>query len=132
MSKYLTRLDLLEKFISYFRVRAADLIHQASKNKIFIPNKFDMAPASSIGTACGFDSAGFLKALQLESQHSLLSMREMQCGKLLLKGYSIKMIGQELKLSPRTIEGYIFNIKQKLKVFTKGELIKALDKYFNF
>jgi DNA-binding CsgD family transcriptional regulator len=56
-----------------------------------------------------------------------LSTRENQCARLLMQGYSAKMIAETLRLSYRTVEHYIDNIKDKLGVSTKQELIYRLN-----
>lgn len=56
----------------------------------------------------------------------LISYREMQCAYHLFMGRTAKEIGNILKLSPRTIEIYINNLKLKLKFRKKSELIEIL------
>lgn len=55
-----------------------------------------------------------------------LSRREVQCLQLLIAGKTSQLIGQLLHLSPRTIEHYLVNIKNKLNVRTKAELIEKV------
>jgi DNA-binding CsgD family transcriptional regulator len=57
------------------------------------------------------------------------STRETQCIELLLQGKSPKEIGKMLNLSYRTIEHYIANIKDKLEVRTKAELIAKVNEW---
>ena len=52
-----------------------------------------------------------------------LSKRERECIALIARGLTAKKIAVSLNLSPRTIEHYIDNIKNKLGVFSKHELI---------
>lgn len=52
-----------------------------------------------------------------------LTQREIQCLKLLVAGHSARSIGAILKLSTRTIEFYIRNIKDKLNVRKVSEVI---------
>ncbi len=126
MRRYVTRIDLLGKFIIYFRERATPLIEQAKQNKIYIPNKFEAAPLTLIETQCIFDTQGFLSALQPQMQ--ALSPRERACADLLLQGYTIKMIAKELDLSPRTVETYLEHVKQKTNTHSKAQLLQALRK----
>jgi len=51
------------------------------------------------------------------------SKREAECMVYLLKGKSSKNVAKKLKLSPRTVEYYIENMKKKLKCRTKFELV---------
>jgi DNA-binding CsgD family transcriptional regulator len=52
-----------------------------------------------------------------------LTGREIMVFKRILLGYSAQQIGTSLGLSPKTIEGYIENIKNKLQAKSKGEVI---------
>lgn len=69
-----------------------------------------------------------LKQLGLEKyveRASKLSKRERQCLHFLLQGKTIKEIAAYLSLSPRTVEYYFNNIKDKLDCWNKGELFSA-------
>lgn len=55
------------------------------------------------------------------------SQREAECLKYLHLGKSSKEIGRLLKLSPRTIESYVNNIKQKTNCQTLTELLNKLE-----
>jgi DNA-binding CsgD family transcriptional regulator len=55
-----------------------------------------------------------------------LTYREAQCIQLMLQGLTMKLIGHTLDLSPRTIEYYLNNVKQKLNCRNKKELIKMI------
>lgn len=55
-----------------------------------------------------------------------LSQREMQVSHLLVYGCTAKEIAKQLSLSPRTVEGYLINIKNKFCVPSKKELITHL------
>lgn len=52
-----------------------------------------------------------------------LSKREVECLKLSIKGRSAKQVGLILNISQRTVEEYLNNIKIKLKVTSKTELV---------
>ena len=52
-----------------------------------------------------------------------LTQRELDCIRCLLKGYSAKCIALELKLSKRTIEFYLSNIRDKLHLSKSSEII---------
>lgn len=54
-----------------------------------------------------------------------LSSQEIRCLKCLVEGMSAKESGKELGLSSRTVEYYLENIKNKLSLWTKQELIKV-------
>lgn len=60
-------------------------------------------------------------------QNMYLTKREAECMFLLLKGKSINTIAEVLKLSPRTVEFYLKNMKIKLNCHTKFELIELVQ-----
>ena len=121
-AKYLAQLDLIERFLDYFREKAKPLIEEAYKQKIVIPNKFVEAPKWFCLAETKRDD--FLKRLNPIE----FTARELDCMRLLTKGYSMKMIAQELRISPRTVETYLVHIKAKTATHTKGELVKFLLK----
>jgi DNA-binding CsgD family transcriptional regulator len=59
----------------------------------------------------------------LKKKSNSLTEKQMACLKLLTQGYTMKLIGRYLGLSPRTVESYLTNIKIKLKLSQKIELI---------
>lgn len=59
-----------------------------------------------------------------------LTNREMDCAKLLIKGYRIKEIASNIHLSPRTVETHLNNLKMKLDCRDKIELIIKLRDLF--
>ncbi len=54
------------------------------------------------------------------------SKQEIKCLRLLIASKTIKSIGQQMSLSSRTVEYYLNNIKRKLNVKTKSELIEKM------
>lgn len=68
---------------------------------------------------------GFLHRIEKPSTPSktIFSKREMECIQLTIQGKKAKEIAAILKLSSRTIENYLENIKTKLGVTSKLELI---------
>ncbi len=55
-----------------------------------------------------------------------LTPRETDCMALLLKGYTNERVAEELKLSARTVEFYIKNMRQKLGCHNKAHLIQTV------
>jgi DNA-binding CsgD family transcriptional regulator len=59
----------------------------------------------------------------------ILSLRESQIVRELVRGRFIKQIASMLGLSPRTVEDYLGNIKKKLNVPSKNKLIEKVFDY---
>lgn len=57
-----------------------------------------------------------------------LSKREAECMFCLVKGYTAKEVAKELYISNRTVETHINNVKGKLGVLSKSQLIQCLLK----
>ena len=122
MSKYLANLDLIERFLDYFREKAAPLIKEALHHKIIIPGKFETAP--KIFCLKELNRSAFLNSLNPIE----FTGRELECMRLLAKGYTHKMIAKELSISPRTVETYLNHVKEKTGSYSKGDLVKYLLK----
>ncbi|HSX26735.1 MAG TPA: ester cyclase [Chlamydiales bacterium] len=70
-------------------------------------------------------SSEILKNLGMDvyfNKAALLSKRERECLTHLIQGKTAKETAALLKLSPRTVESYFENIKEKLKCSHKGDL----------
>lgn len=118
LSTYFNNQDILKNFCEEFKEQATPLISNIVSNPITIPN-----------TMCG-ELVSDLVAdnTLLKSNRENLSERQLQCLLLIVKGMTVKQVGRELNLSPRTIEHYIEAIKNKLACFSRAELIaKALQ-----
>ena len=55
-----------------------------------------------------------------------LTHREHQCALQIMEGHTLKEIARTLELSPRTVEFYLKNIKNKLGCRTKYQMMRAL------
>jgi len=55
-----------------------------------------------------------------------LTSREAQVSRLIANGFTIREAAEQVSLSPRTVEFYLSNIRRKLGVRNKNELIRFL------
>lgn len=65
-----------------------------------------------------------------EIDNIYFSKREIECLHEMVEGKTAKQIAEKLGLSIRTIQNYQENIKQKLNVSTKKELLEKVFEYF--
>jgi len=76
-------------------------------------------------------SLGSLALPNIKIENTYLTKRETQVVFLLTRGKSARDIAEVLFLSNRTVQNYIENIKTKLNVYTKSQLIeKVLDSFY--
>lgn len=61
--------------------------------------------------------------VNVEGEDISLSPQEFKCVFLLSRGKTAKEIGGILKISSRTVEGYIENAKHKTKVYSRSQLV---------
>lgn len=106
---YLSHLETLENFCLSFKERAADLIQQHEQDKIIIP-----------------------KLINQQRKQISLSVRQLACAQLILKGLTLKEIALKLSISPRTVEDYVNTLKCKFDCRNKTELVLKLsaEQYF--
>lgn len=71
-------------------------------------------------------SLGLMPTERFNLHGAVLTNREQECLTLTVKGYSAKVIANQLKLSPRTVEEHLKNIRLKLNVNSKQQLIKKV------
>jgi len=119
VNTYLNNFSLLENFKSYFKETAADLIAQSQNHKIILPES--MRP--NFGGLMETESPLPLVTSLPETIKNNFSKRKTEVIYYLLRGCSAKEIGIHLNLSHRTIEFHINEIKAKIGVKKKADLI---------
>jgi DNA-binding CsgD family transcriptional regulator len=131
---YFNHMDVLEKFILYYKEKAANLIQSCEKQKIIIP-KHMRANFNSHSGIVKNDSPTLFREkqagkyyLDLTEKYKQIafSKREIDCLNKLVMGYSAKETAKELGLSPRTIEAYLNNAKSKLGCHKKSDVIRKI------
>jgi DNA-binding CsgD family transcriptional regulator len=122
---YLNKLHLLDKFISSFRIQGKNLLRAATKERVMSLDRLvnELSPSSLDGDRCDMIFLAELAGYYFTD-------RELDCIRLLLSGYSAKVIGKTLNISHRTAEVHIINIKNKLEVTDKNQLIAKLNMIF--
>lgn len=137
VSLYLNNMDLLERFIVYFKDKAKKLIEQASRHKIFIHKNYERNIAEQESAAIfhpgEMTREAFLEDTIIKSyvfdEHTILTKRELDCVQCLLQGKTLQQTAEMLFISPRTAETHLENVRQKLHCQNKSELIAKLLKH---
>lgn len=139
---YTRNVDLFRRFMFYFNDKALPLINEASKNKIYLPEKQIILPDKIKSHRIGdSDREEFYKKTDVdrfyllsESDQLYLTKKQAQCVAYFIEGATAKQCAKALKISHRTVEGYLNDIKEKvfelmgLNFTKKDELINFLKK----
>lgn len=72
--------------------------------------------------------SNLIHPLELEDKNRLLSKREAEVAELLCQRLTMTEIAAKLMLSPRTVQSYVENIKEKLGARSKREILEKLLK----
>lgn len=128
---YINNLDVLQHFILYFKDKISHLFDTKDSSKLIstkiCPLKKKYEKEENIQN---FMNEIRYNKYHLEGQYSgtFLSKREAECLLYFSQGRTMKEIAARIHLSPRTIETYINNIKNKVGCHTKGELVSLVSK----
>lgn len=136
---YIRNVDLLKRFILYFKDKGSSLISQAEKNRIYLPEK-QIIDTSRLKQhqLSESDRKRFYKKTEIEKYYLLseaddlyLTRKQAECVAYLVEGATAKQCAKALGISYRTVESYFNDIKNKIslvtgKKFTKEKLISFL------
>jgi len=123
---YLNENDTLLSFISDFNKKFKERIVDADRNKYVLDPRMQ-TNFSGLGKNVEQNPIKRKRYYLHENNPSVfLTHRELETASYLMRGYSSKEIAKQNALSPRTIESYIVNIKNKLGCSSKSAIIKLL------
>ncbi len=134
---YLNNIDLLKRFILYFKDRANSIIKQADKDRIVLPDHFDQRESASSNESCiqelfkrEFLKETAIKTLKLtgELKGEVLTNKQLNCIINLMEGKTAKEIAKTLDISHRTVEGHVTKLKTRFNCRTKNDLLSKLLK----
>lgn len=126
---YLNHLSLLRSFSNYFKKEMKSVLmnQQEEGYRLPISDKLDSTCQNRIDPKIeDRQKEPFLASIGYKAEWNLarsLTQREKECLKHLLEGKSIKGIATTLSLSPRTVEYYLVNVKNKIGCWNKEELV---------
>lgn len=129
---YIANLDLLKLFISYFK----ENVSQSKALSKAYQFTFDVnsAPKTSFeDDSIIYDRSDFIQSIhsgkkqsRLQIDSVLLSMRQSEILRQVVRGKTMKEISRVMNLSPRTVGHYFDTIKNKLNVSSRSELISKV------
>ncbi len=132
IEEYINNAQVFEMFSFYFKdkinsiIRPADLepVKTETISPLIFENKH-MAVSKDTLDIKNFISNIPVQKFFLSSngQDYCLSIQEFKCLSLLSRGKTSKEVGVQLNISSRTVEGYIENIKSKIDVSSRSQLI---------
>ena len=126
---YVENIDLLKDFTASFNINAADIIVPTNENlalyKNFKPqdhsfDEYEMKKIKKFIQATSINKYPIIT----NNEEIFLSNKELQCVNLLALGKTAKQIALDLKVSPRTIEKNLENVKNKINCGDKEVIIK--------
>lgn len=129
---YSGNIDLLKRFIHYFTDRGQDLIKVASDNRIYLPEKQMINPQRINNNELTDDQIKqFYENTEVkryfvlnESDDLYLTKKQAESAKYFSEGLTSKQIAIKMNISYRTVENYLYEVKDKIK----NTLGKDIDK----
>ncbi len=127
---YINNIDIINKFIIYFKDKAAKLIQEATNQPILVPEGMmcDM-PAFTVAQPDMEQLHQNLKIKRFyfeDSKGIKLSRREMECLAHYIKGLSTSQIASLMGVKKVTADTFMRNIKCKLNCSSRSELFRIL------
>ncbi len=131
---YLNALPYLERFVRYFDFHATNIIESQLQdfniispgylNKM-VKEKFNISlPPLNANDLTISNGQGDKKIIEIE-----LTPREKLCLELIAQGYTMKNAAKRLQISHRTVEQHLRNIKDKLGLSTKNQLVEVWHEF---
>lgn len=118
---YINNLDYLDSFILYFKEHAKHLIKQSMADRAILP-QWGVSDAERI----------YHNTILIPDFINLnFTKRELECIKFTMRGQPAKQVAFNLNISQRTVEEYLQNIKNKLGVYSKPQLLEKLHSLFD-
>jgi LuxR family quorum-sensing system transcriptional regulator SolR len=134
---YLNNLIVLEQFKFYFKDKASQLIKQAQESVLYVPHSMQPSMVwNHLTTSSATENKKYQLLKKMPTKHYYfedllgnvpLTEREVRCLKAFTSGYTVKESAKLMKLSPRTIEYHLENIKAKLSCQRKADLMKLFS-----
>jgi LuxR family quorum-sensing system transcriptional regulator SolR len=121
INTYLSKLDYLKSFTSYFKDEAKQIIRTVAEKKVILPFSRHVINFTELDNTTDESIT-----IQHHTHQVKFTPRQLSVAQKFVDGLGIKSIAKELKLSPRTIEQHINALKTKLHCNKSTELVLKL------
>ncbi len=119
---YLNFMANLQQFIKYFEHKTALLMeYNVQKRQIILPNYHHKIMQTEKGGEIIIDASNLDFSIENPFQ---ITLREKECLRLIAQGYTMKNAAKKMRISHRTVEQHIRNLKEKLGLSTKNQLVE--------
>ncbi|MCK4608436.1 MAG: helix-turn-helix domain-containing protein [Gammaproteobacteria bacterium] len=123
----LNKFHLLEKFVFYFKDKAAKLIAKSDKEHLIIPDSMQnkALEEKTYSEFCNLIKTNKIH-LNFKSKAIILTKREYEVLLQFAQGKTVKEAAKVLNISPRTVESHLKNAKDKSNCLFKSQIIDIL------
>ncbi len=128
-SLYLNHFEYFEKFMVFFKYSAKNLIQEAIKNPVVLPQEMYCQKPISMSSPDSLDDVLKVNKFEVEGNKGLtyLTPKEFNVLKMYVRGLSTKEIAARLYQSPKTVEFHVGSAKRKLGISKKRDLINRFE-----
>lgn len=118
---YINYMANMQKFIKHFESKARNLMLKANEtSQIILPNYHKRILQNYQEP----DSAVNKIISDFSTEDAQLTIREKECLSLIAQGYTMKSAAKKMNISHRTVEQHLRNVKDKLGINTKNQLVE--------
>lgn len=137
--EYINNMELFARFTYYFKEKFNDILRAEEIKAASSPtiSPFIFEEKNFINSREEKNIRDFISNtpihklfLNVNGKDIRLSIQEFKCLACLSRGKTAKETGRIMKLSPRTVESYVVNIKHKIKASSRSQLIELFSLNF--
>jgi DNA-binding CsgD family transcriptional regulator len=127
----LNNLDFIKHGLHYYKYKTRKIFTQAPG--VLYPSHYFMQQEALLCNKLHFDTDRLQKILvSIKGVEIVISRQEYRCLGFFTKNLTVKEIAQEMNLSPRTVETYLNNLKNKLRCQNSLELANIASNSYLF
>lgn len=119
---YEANLGLLQRFCFYFKQETMGLLDELAYHAINVPTNITHTESDFVEKN-KFLNDTKISRFYFDSKHNYLTVREAECVRYKVSGFSSKEIGNMLNISNRTVEVHLENVRHKINFLKHAKLI---------